>query len=184
MLSAITAAGMLTKEPNEQFLFLCSTIMTLLRFFFARNEALTVFQFLNQITNLCSPEAPSHLLEFLVCVFFHFATHYFCLSPLPGFRTYYAQSLFSNLSYFPLELSLHTIANNPTKISHLCSWAFSINSHFSSFFKKKRKKTCTHTLTQLGAISAAAPLTLKANDANSEPSRSYSLKAASALQCG
>lgn len=71
---------------------------------------------------------------------FSFRHSYFCLSPLLGFRTYYILSLFSNLSYFPLELSLHTIANNPAEESHLCSWAFSIIHIFLHSLKKKKKK--------------------------------------------
>lgn len=138
MLSGVATAGMLTGGAKRAVLFLCSIVMTLLRFCEKcgemRHHGVPIFKSNHKFV---FPEPPSHPLAFLVCVFFHFATHYFCLTPLLGFRTYYVLSLFSSLSFFPLELSLHTIANNPAKVSHLCSWAFSINPHFSPFFKKK-----------------------------------------------
>lgn len=61
---------------------------------------------------------------------------------------------------------------------------FFYKSTFFSILNKKINPTHTQTHTQLGTISAVALLMLKANDANTEPGRSYSLKPASALQSG
>lgn len=66
---------------------------------------------------------PPHNLSFLIVVFFH-RTSYSPPAPLFSFHTFHISSLFSSLSFFPLELSLHTIANNLVKESHLCSHVF------------------------------------------------------------
>lgn len=123
------------KGARWAVLFLCPIVTKLLRFLreMWRNEAprCSDFQIKSQICVARTTGASSCLPR--LCLF-SFRYSFFCLGPLLGFRTYYVLSLFSNLSYFPLELSLHTIANNPAKELHLCSWAFSINPHLSPFF--------------------------------------------------
>lgn len=73
-----------------------------------------------------------HLLLLPCFCLFSFCLLYFLPCSLFRLHTFHIPSLtlLSYLSYFPLELSLHTIANNPVKESHLCSHAFSTNSPF------------------------------------------------------
>lgn len=76
---------------------------------------------------------PLHHLSFLIFVFFF----PFYLSDISIPVLYLGSISFTfHLSlltchFFPLELSLHTIANNLVRESHLCSHAFSVNSRFS-----------------------------------------------------
>lgn len=71
---------------------------------------------------------------FLSFCLFSFSFLYFLPRSLFRLSAFHISSLtlLIYLPYFPLELSLHTIANNPVKESHLCSRALSINSPFFS----------------------------------------------------
>lgn len=73
-----------------------------------------------------------HLFLYCFCLF-SFCFLYFHPSPSFRFHTFRISFLsFSSLPViFPLELSVHTIANNLVEELHLCSPAFSINSLLS-----------------------------------------------------
>ena len=89
--------------------------------------------------HFCLYSVPHYIIFFFIVfvLFFHFASYIsipvLYLGSIPF--TFHLSPL-SYLSFFPLELSLHTIANNLVKESHLCSHAFSINSppFFPSLF--------------------------------------------------
>lgn len=91
-----------------------------------------IFIFCVCLTRFCLYSLP-HYIIFSLVVFVSFSIFplLFPSSPLFRLHTFHIPSLpLSYQSFFPLELSLHTIANNLVKESHLCSHAFSINSPF------------------------------------------------------
>ena len=108
-----------------------------------KNAAPPRLAFVQQITYLYSPSTSliSAYILFLTTSSFPSLFLSFFISPLifPS-RSFIQASIpfafhlspLSYLSFFPLELSLHTIANNLVKELHLCSHAFSINSSFFS----------------------------------------------------
>lgn len=119
---------MLETGQRAQNIEICSSTMS---GFCATNH---IFIFSIYQPHFCLYSVPHYIIfSFIVFVFFHFAS-YISLPVLYLASIPFAFHLspLSYLSFFPLELSLHTIANNLVKESHLCSHAFSINSHFFS----------------------------------------------------
>lgn len=99
---------------------------------FCATNHILIFSFYQP--HFCLYSIPHYIIfTFIVFVFFHFASYIsipvLYLGSIPF--TFHL-SLLSYLSFFPLELSLHTIANNLVEESHLCSHALSINSPFFS----------------------------------------------------